>query len=666
MGNEDDRRSKFHESARLARYGQSLRDHARNVLNIPLGHISDAELDAAIERAGHLYHIAHDEMVLAHPMDLDAAAKRHIEALVSAEIHAAAGQGVLPPVRITTDAWLAKWKAAWPEVADTQRAVREHAFRQAYMQEPPPLHDPVPGGTVTGRMSSRQLPPPHRFPPRRKDNKPMPKTYTDSNGGEFTPGTAYLFRDGHLINAVRKLRRENHDEVPADLKWMVKELDRRGLREVAFKARNSLQQQAIGLGYSGGPDGVRRVINELRDGAIHDKMVEISRMSATTLSDLAKTLNVDESLPKQKMVEDILSTMFPITETEAKRCHVWKEPGGVPVWVDASGRKTRADQFGNVYLTQAIELLSERFADNDIPPEAVWLFEEFVKRGLHRKKNIPVKTRHLPLISELEDRLARTLSGEVEVPLSDLVKMQSRDPKENLFSKLRARETEASQEALRSLGIPKSALYPTKAAEAATLKEKTMSESTEELQAELEALEERKAALQAKLNEKKGLMGHPTAQMVSHGVIDGSKMLLATEAMDAVQALARKIALKFFIPEGHEAILDTDQGQMFVDMAMPIAIHLAASQGLFGPGSEFAATTAGYAFTGNWFKHGKNVTSKVKEVMGEFAGELNQLKELGKELMGLGQSENLLSEVMDFTEKAEELSQVKEKAEAKA
>lgn len=529
--------------------------------------------------------------------------------------------------------------------------------------EPPKMKRWCPMGPVTGRMSSSQLPPPSQRIPRTLEKHTM-STYIDSKGGEFTPETAYLFRDGHLINAVRRLRRENHNEVPKGFSWMLDELSKRGLREVAFKARESLQQQAIGLGYSGGPDGVRRIITELRDGVIHDKSVEINRMTATALSALAKSLDVDESLPKQKMVEDILSTLFPITETEAKMCRVRSLE---PCWIDASGRETRADQFGNVYLTQVVELLSKRFAHDDIPEKAVWLFEEFVKRGLHRKKSLPLKVRHLPLISELEDRMSKMRDGEVEVPLLDLVKMKSHDTKESLFNKLREREKEAMKEFSRASVTPAEALrnHPTHAAaETATLKENIMSESPEELQAELEALEERKAALQAKLNEKKGLMGHPTAQMVSHGVIDGSKMLLATEAMDAVQALARKIALKFFIPEGHEAILDTPQGQMFVDMAMPIAIHLAASQGLFGPGSEFAATTAGYAFTGNWFKHGKGVTAKVKEVMGEFAGELNQLKELGKELMGLGQGNDLLSEVTDFAEKAEELAREKEKVEA--
>lgn len=182
------------------------------------------------------------------------------------------------------------------------------------------------------------------------------------------------------------------------------------------------------------------------------------------------------------------------------------------------------------------------------------------------------------------------------------------------------------------------------------------------LEEELAAHEARIEELKAEINKKKGVLGHPTAVMLQGGVVQGTKLLAATEAVDLVEALARKVALKFFIPEGHEGLLDTPQGKAFLDLSMPIALHLAASHRLFGPGSEFVAATGEYAFVGNWFKHGKGMTTKMREVMSEFAGELTQLKELGRELMGLGQSDNLLSDVADFATKSEELSKVKAEA----
>lgn len=192
------------------------------------------------------------------------------------------------------------------------------------------------------------------------------------------------------------------------------------------------------------------------------------------------------------------------------------------------------------------------------------------------------------------------------------------------------------------------------------LKEKAMNPPT--LEEQLAALDAQRKEITDKINEKKGLFGHPTAVMAVGGAALASKMVAATEAVALVEKLARKIATKFFIPEGHEDILDTPQGTIFIDLSMPLALHLAATHELFGPGSEFVAATGEYAFAGNWFKHGKAMTEKGKEIMAEFAGELDELKEMGKVMMGIGNDTPAIEDSPpDFEELTRELEELREK-----
>ena len=546
---------------------------------------------------------------------------------------------------------LSKWRKAWPGVVPFYNEVLGVPYEpEDFQQRPSGRSDAYRYmGTMTGRMSGSG-PQPQRLPRRAAETPMKPEAYTDSGGGvTYTPREAANFRDGHLINAVRKMKRENSGSLPLQYLWMEEELFRRGLLQVANNARGSLQKQAIGRGWTGSPGGVRRIIIELRRGAIHDRANELGRMSRVDREELAESMGVNLDQPARLVIEDILRLEFPILGSEKKLMRTFIDDQGRPFWQDADGTRTPAEEMGEAYLNQVVQLLSERWAQEDVPLGDLWVFREWVRRGLHNRRGQPtISARHLPLISEIEHEFAsvkppvRTSMEEeaVEVPLSDLVKNKPITAKKSsLFDKLRSTYTQ---------------------------KEKTMSESNAmSLEEQLAAHEEEVARLKAELNKQKGMLGHPTIIMGQEAFILAGKMRLSKEALELVETVARKVALKFFVPEGHEEILDTPQGRIFIDLAMPTALHLAASYEWFGEGSEYVAAVGQHALAANMYDHMGELTSKAKEVMGEVMGELNQMKELGKELLGFGQSGNLLAEVTDFGAMAEELTKEKSKAEAK-
>ena len=178
--------------------------------------------------------------------------------------------------------------------------------------------------------------------------------------------------------------------------------------------------------------------------------------------------------------------------------------------------------------------------------------------------------------------------------------------------------------------------------------------NTEDLEQALAELQKKQAEIQEEIWKRQGFWGHPTTRMVVGGAEKGTKMVLSVEAMAAVEALARKIAAKYLVPEGHEGILDTPQGQVFIDMAMPTALHAAASAGAFGEStSPFVAATCDYAFQGNFFKHGHMLMGKAKSIMKEFAGEMGEIVAIGKQIMGVGQEgqgfAGMLGDTPDFS-----------------
>jgi hypothetical protein len=155
--------------------------------------------------------------------------------------------------------------------------------------------------------------------------------------------------------------------------------------------------------------------------------------------------------------------------------------------------------------------------------------------------------------------------------------------------------------------------------------EATTEATTEDLQAQLAQLEEQRAQLEAQLHAKQGLFGHPTAVMLKDVGTDAGLMLMGVEVMGVLKEAVREF-LREEIPGEYVGMLDSEWGEMMVDLLTPIAAHLAASYDVLPVGNDLVKTVAPPALKGQLVIHGVQFTSIARRFVKRNTARLMRLK----------------------------------------
>ena len=149
-------------------------------------------------------------------------------------------------------------------------------------------------------------------------------------------------------------------------------------------------------------------------------------------------------------------------------------------------------------------------------------------------------------------------------------------------------------------------------------------------------------------------MSDPTIAMITDNLAFGGKIVLSHQAMRLLRTIAYKI-VKSRLGEGADAFLQTREGAIMIDLAMPSAFHVLASRNMIPLAvqqNQRIAAICDYAFKGALIRHGLDLTDMAAELVTEITGDLTELASLGT---------MLIAEAPDFEKEAEELARTGEK-----
>jgi hypothetical protein len=365
---------------------------------------------------------------------------------------------------------------------------------------------------------------------------------------------------------------------------------------------------------------------------------------------------------------------------------------GDPYWIDSEGKSWTRATFRDGHLLRAVEWANRRYGV--VPAQDQWMLRELVERGLDVKfsgsgnstnkaaidrfrkeflerTNLPpdairskdgdrrvfrdsgsgafTKAREWPLVivhvSEREDV--------IEITHSNLGPQT-----EEILERLSMAELRRIAKAIKSTTDPDSVISPRELIDditgqlsrmASRHQEFTITVSDEEPVQVAPATTAAEAVME---EEKKGITSHPTVAMFFESGQNAGKMIAGTEALEFAKVLIIEFAREE-LPEDWKFLLDDPKFHAFVDLFAPLVVHLATTHEVLPlgeKGNAFLGDAAGFAMTGNMFKHGSKVSAIGRRFLQRNAARLAKLRKLSEKLDGIDVEDagKMLEVVQDF------------------